>query len=192
MARGLRRSSRVPAGPSADSSGRYLRSFLSLDGPAAGGARGPHDAHAGWGSCPGGRACLPSRRLLAETGYGRLRYPAPPEEAIEELRSRYLGPDHRAGQGIRNTSPSGEDDVFQAAGFRPADIVVVPDGREIDLSIDKIVAGRFSVSGTAPHLFADRIGQFESDLRALLADASPSGLFSVRLPDNILRIWRPA
>jgi SAM-dependent methyltransferase len=130
--------------------------------------------------------------LLAETGYGRLRYPAPPEEAIEELRSRYLGPDHRAGQGIRNTSPSGEDDVFQAAGFRPADIVVVPDGREIDLSIDKIVAGRFSVSETAPHLFADRIGQFESDLRALLADASPSGLFSVRLPDNILRIWRPA
>jgi len=29
-------------------------------------------------------------------------------------------------------------------------------------------------------------------LRALLAEASPVGLFSVRLPDNILRIWRPA
>lgn len=130
--------------------------------------------------------------LLAETGPGRLRYPAPPEDAIEELRSRYLGSDHRAGQGIRNTSPSGEDDVFQAAGFRPAEIVVVPDGREIDVSIDKIVAGRFSSSGTAPHLFGDRIGHFESDLRALLADTSPSGLFSVRLPDNILRIWRPA
>jgi SAM-dependent methyltransferase len=130
--------------------------------------------------------------LLAETGPCRLRYPAPPEEAIEELRVRYLGPDHRAGQGIRNTSPTGEDDVFRAAGFRAADIVVVPDGREIDLSIDKIVAGRFSSSGTAPHLFGDHIGQWESDLRALLADASPAGLFSVRLPDNILRIWRPA
>jgi SAM-dependent methyltransferase len=88
--------------------------------------------------------------LLAETGLGRLRYPEPPEEAIEELRRRYLGPDHRAGQGIRNTTPSGEDDVFQAAGFRPADIVVVPDGRELDVSIDKIVAGRFSASGGPP------------------------------------------
>jgi len=130
--------------------------------------------------------------LLTETGPGRLRYPPPPDAAIEELRRRYLGPDHRAGQGIRNTSPSGEDDIFQAAGFMPARTVVVPDGREIDLSIDTIVAGRFSSSGTAPHLFGDHIGQFESDLRALLADASSPGRFSVRLPDNILRIWQPS
>lgn len=130
--------------------------------------------------------------LLAETGHGRLRYPAPPDAAMEELRRRYLGPDRRAGQGIRNTSPSGEDDVFQAVGFRPARIVGVPDGREIDLSIDQLVAGRLSTSGTAPHLFGDQLDQFEDDLRNLLADASPAGLFSVRLPDNILRIWQPA
>jgi SAM-dependent methyltransferase len=130
--------------------------------------------------------------LLMEAGHGRLRYPPPPDSAIEELRRRYLGPDRRAGQGIRNTSPGSEDDVFQAAGFMPARTVVVPDGREIDLSVDQIVAGRFSNSGTAPHLFGDRVGEFESDLRALLADASASGRFSVRLPDNILRIWRPA
>lgn len=146
---------------------------------------------------PGGAAVqvdAPAYRadaLLPETGHGRLRYPPPPDTAIDELVRRYLGPDRRAGQGIRNTSPSGEDDVFQAAGFRPARTVVVPDGREVDLSTDKIVARRFSLSMTAPHLFGGQIGQFESDLRALLADASPSGRFSVRLPDNILRIWRP-
>jgi SAM-dependent methyltransferase len=130
--------------------------------------------------------------LLMETGHGRLRYPPPPDEAMESLRRRYLGPDRRAGQGIRNTSPGGEDDVFQAAGFLPARTVVVPDGREIDRSIDQIVAGLFSNSGTAPHLFGDRLGEFESDLRSLLAEASAAGRFSVRLPDNILRIWRPA
>jgi SAM-dependent methyltransferase len=130
--------------------------------------------------------------LLTERGHGRLRYPPPPDSAIEELRRRYLGPDRRAGQGVRNTSPDGEDEVFQAAGFRPARTVVVPDGREIDLSADQIVAGRFSNSGTAPHLFGDRMGQFESDLRSLLASVSSSGWFSVRLPDSILRIWRPA
>jgi len=130
--------------------------------------------------------------LLKETGHGRPRYPPPPDEAMESLRRRYLGPDRRAGQGIRNTSPGGEDDVFQAAGFLPARIVVVPDGREVELSVDQVVAGRFSNSGTAPHLFGDRVGEFERDLRSLLADASAAGRFSVRLPDNILRIWRPA
>ncbi len=130
--------------------------------------------------------------LLMETGHGRLRYPPPPDAAMEELRRRYLGLDRRAGQGIRNTSPGDEDDVFQAAGFRPALTVIVPDGREIELGIDQIVAGTFSNSGTAPHLFGDRVGQFERDLRSVLAGASSSGRFSVRLPDNILRIWRPA
>jgi SAM-dependent methyltransferase len=147
---------------------------------------------------PGGAAVqvdAPAYRtdaLRTEAGHRPLRYPAPPDAAIDELRRRYLGPDRRAGQGIRNTSPSGEDDVFRAAGFLPAHTVAVADGREIDLSVDKIVAGRFSQSVTAPHLFGDQIGQFESDLRALLAAASPSGRFSVRLPDNIVRIWRPS
>jgi SAM-dependent methyltransferase len=130
--------------------------------------------------------------LRTEFAQGRLRYPPPPDAAIEELRRGYLGPDRRAGQGIRNTSPSGEDEIFQAAGFLPARIVVVTDGREIDLGIDRVVARVFSMSGTAPHLFGDRVGQFEHDLRALLTGASAAGRFSVRLPDNTLRIWQPS
>jgi hypothetical protein len=47
-----------------------------------------------------------------------------------------------------------------------------------------------SSSSSAPHLFGDRIEAFESDLRAILLEASPEGLFSVRLPDNTLDIWR--
>ncbi|MEY2462364.1 MAG: hypothetical protein QOH64_502, partial [Acidimicrobiaceae bacterium] len=54
-----------------------------------------------------------------------------------------------------------------------------------------LVATRFSSSPTAPHLFGERAAEFEADLRQLLADASPAGLFSVRLPDNILSIWEP-
>jgi hypothetical protein len=84
--------------------------------------------------------------LLMKTGHDRLRYPPPPDEAMESF----------------------------------------------ELSVDQVVAGRFSNSGTAPHLFGDRVGSFESDLRALLADASAAGRFSVRLPDNILRIWQSA
>ena len=81
--------------------------------------------------------------------------------------------------------------MFIDAGFAPARRVVVPDGRVINRTIDDLVATTFSSSPTAPHLFDDRAVEFESDLRRLLADASPSGSFSVRLPDNVIRVWKP-
>jgi SAM-dependent methyltransferase len=118
-------------------------------------------------------------------------HPPIPEAAIDELRMAYLGPDRRAGQGFRNTSPSGEDEVFQAAGFAPEEEVVVPDDRILERTADDIVAWVLSASSTAPHLFGDRLPEFERDLRTVLADASPDGLFSVTLGDNSLRIHRP-
>ena len=48
----------------------------------------------------------------------------------------------------------------------------------------------FSSSSTVPPLFGERRADYEADMREILAQASPSGRFSVRLPDNILRIWR--
>jgi hypothetical protein len=119
-------------------------------------------------------------------------YPAIPEAAIDELRRRWLGPDRRAGQGFRNTSPAGEDEVFQRAGFAPEEDVVVPDDRMLERSADDIVAWVLSTSSTAPHLFGARLGDFVQDLRALLLDVSPEGRFSVALSDNRLRIRRPS
>jgi SAM-dependent methyltransferase len=118
-------------------------------------------------------------------------HPAVPEAAIDELRRRWLGPDRRAGRGFRNTSPDEEDEVFQAAGFAPEEIVVVPDDRMLDRSVNDVIAGVLSTSSTAPHLFAERLGDFVHELRALLLDVSPEGRFSVPLSDNRLRIRRP-
>jgi SAM-dependent methyltransferase len=118
-------------------------------------------------------------------------YPPVPDAAIDELRIRWLGPDRRAGQGRRNTSPSDEDAVFQDAGFAPEETVVVPDGRVIHRTIDEVVARVLSTSSTAPHLFGARLPDFEQDLRALLIEGSPQGRFSVHLQDNRLRIRRP-
>ena len=117
--------------------------------------------------------------------------PAPPVERLAELRRAYLGEDRRAGRGIRNSSPGDEAAVFRAAGFVGPELVAVPDGRTIVRSADDLVAETFSLSSTAPHLFGDRLSQFEADLRRLLAEASPDGKFAVRLPDNELKIWRP-
>lgn len=128
--------------------------------------------------------------LSAETERGPLPFPLPPDDALDRLRRRWLGNDRRAGQSIRNTSPAGEDEVFQHAGFRPAEIVTVPDQRVIQRTSDDIVASVFSTSSSAPHLFGDRRQDYEQAIREILAQASPSGRFSVRLPDNVLRIWR--
>lgn len=118
-------------------------------------------------------------------------HPAMPEAAIDELRRRWLGPHRRAGQGFRDTSPSGEDEVFQSAGFAPERIVPVPDDRLITRSVDDVVAWVLSTSSTAPHLFGERLGDFVQDLRSLLLQTSPDGQFSVALSENRLRIRWP-
>ena len=118
-------------------------------------------------------------------------HPSVPEDSIDELRLRWLGPHRRAGQGLRDTSPSGEDEVFQVAGFTPEQIVLVPDDRLITRSVDDVVAWVLSTSSTAPHLFGDRLDDFVQDLRSLLLRTSPDGQFSVALSENRLRIRRP-
>ncbi|MFN8558632.1 MAG: class I SAM-dependent methyltransferase [Dehalococcoidia bacterium] len=120
-----------------------------------------------------------------------LPHPRPPRDAIEALQRRYLGPVRRAGQGVLlYGTPSGEDAVVTAAGFGPIEVVRV-EGRQILVrTIDDLVAGEFSNSASAPHLFGGRLAAFEADLRALLADASPSGLFAEQSSDAEVRMWR--
>jgi hypothetical protein len=118
-------------------------------------------------------------------------HPPVPEAAIDALRRRWLGPHRRAGQGFRDTSPDDEDEVFRRAGFAPEDMVLVPDDRRMTRTVDDVVAWVLSTSSTAPHLFGERLEDFVSDLRALLLDSSPDGLFTVALSDNRLRIRRP-
>jgi hypothetical protein len=69
--------------------------------------------------------------------------------------------------------------------------VLVADGRVLDRASDDLVAWVFSASSTAPHLFGNKLQQFEADLRALLDHASPSGHFSFPLSDTTVRIRRP-
>lgn len=117
--------------------------------------------------------------------------PEPPEEEIGDLVRAYLGPIRRAGQGLlRHGTPAGESEVVMSAGFRPPSSVFVGGGGLVRSSVDDIVASVFSTSGSAPHLFGDRLTAFESDLRSLLRERSSSGWFSRRIPYTQLRIWR--
>ena len=57
-------------------------------------------------------------------------------------------------------------------------------------TIDEIVSAVFSTSAGAPHLFGDRLSEFETELRALLAAAQPSAGYTDCVPETELRIWR--
>lgn len=118
--------------------------------------------------------------------------PAPPREGIAELVRSYLGPVARAGRGSPPERTFREEEaVMAAAGFAGPRRIEVARGEVFERAEDDVVASVFSLSSAAPHLFGDRLGAFEADLRALLRRASPDGRFAERARDIELVLWRP-
>lgn len=119
-----------------------------------------------------------------------LGHPQPPRPAITALVQRHLGPVRRAGRGmLRDGLPGGEDKIYRAAGFRGPERVEVP-GRVVTRTTDQIVASVYSLSSSTPYLFGDQLPDFDRDLRALLDEAGPDGLFDERLTSIAADIWR--
>ncbi|MFI2215027.1 class I SAM-dependent methyltransferase [Streptomyces sp. NPDC020141] len=118
-------------------------------------------------------------------------HPAVPYAAIDELVRRYLGPVRRAGRGVLpGGTPGGEASVLAGAGFSGPERLVVPGGQILERTSDTVVASVFSMSFSAPHLFGTRRGDFESDLRRLLRNASASDVFAERGPSTEVFVWR--
>lgn len=122
---------------------------------------------------------------------GGLPFPAPPYEAMRALVRQYLGLVARAGQGfLHYGSPSGEVEVLQRAGFLWQEGLRVQTAGVLERSAADLIAWVYSLSGSAPHLFADRREAFEEELLQLLREASPEGKFSELPPDTEVWIWR--
>jgi SAM-dependent methyltransferase len=118
--------------------------------------------------------------------------PSPPWDRIEALVAHHLGPVRRAGRStLPQGTPGGEEDVMRREGFTGPTRITMPGGRIALRDADDVVAAVFSLSSSAPHLFADRLPRFEADLRRILHAASPSGRFSERTEDTDLVLWRP-
>ncbi|MDT0319160.1 class I SAM-dependent methyltransferase [Streptomyces millisiae] len=139
---------------------------------------------------PGG-ALVHVSDLKSETRSSEgLPHPAVPQAAVDELVRRYLGPVRRAGRGVlTHGTPGGEAEVFRRAGFHGPDRHVVPGGQALERTVDDVVAGVFSMSFSAPHLFGTGRDDFEAELRRLLSAASPSGRFSERQPSTEVFVW---
>lgn len=119
-----------------------------------------------------------------------LPHPRPPRAEINALVRRYLGPVRRAGRGVFYDAGGGEEEIYRAAGFTDRRQIEVGGG-PVERSTDEVVASIFSLSSSTPHLFGDRVLEFERELRGLLQVASPAGVFSEQMRAVALDIWRP-
>ncbi|HZM75660.1 MAG TPA: class I SAM-dependent methyltransferase [Candidatus Limnocylindrales bacterium] len=117
--------------------------------------------------------------------------PAPPYGRISALVREYLGPVRRAGRGLLvNGTPDGEDVVLARAGFVDFKRYLIPAGQVVDRTTDDLVAWTFSRSDSAPHLFGDRLDDFERSLRAMLHETSSDDHFMELLPPTEVMTWR--
>jgi SAM-dependent methyltransferase len=103
-------------------------------------------------------------------------YPPIPHDEIHEIVRRYLGPRRRAGQGYPPRFDRFADALLRTRFGAPRS-VFAPGRPDIVRDVDSVVAGFFSMSFASPHLFGDRLDAFEADVRALLTERSPTGLF---------------
>ena len=123
-------------------------------------------------------------------GGEELPHPRPPHQEVAQLVTRYLGPLRRAGQGVLPSgTPGGQDDLYRDAGFTGPQRLEVP-GRVVERTAEQVAASVYSLSSSAPHLFGDRLEEFDAELRGLLAEAGREGRFSEQMASISVSIWR--
>jgi SAM-dependent methyltransferase len=125
-------------------------------------------------------------------GEDPLPHPRPPWDRIDELVASYLGPVRRAGQSMLPTGTrAGEEEIMRQVGFTGPTRIEVGGNQIVDRGVDDIVSAVFSLSSSAPHLFAADLPTFEADLRRLLMQTSDGGRFSERTREIAVVVWRP-
>jgi SAM-dependent methyltransferase len=120
--------------------------------------------------------------LVVHTVAGRPRPPDPgvppiPHDEIKALVEKYLGSTRRAGQGIVPERTHRFEDVLVKTRFGVPQQFFVPGIPDLLRDTESVLSGYFSLSSSAPHLFGDRLDDFASEVRALLASRSPEGIF---------------
>jgi len=113
---------------------------------------------------------------------GRPEPPGPgqppiPHDAIRAQVDAYLGPRRRAGQGFIAPHPERDEHALARTRFGEPHRIYAPGRPDLVQDIDGVLDNYLSMSFAAPHLFGDRLEAFRRDVRTVLEQLSPSGLF---------------
>lgn len=120
--------------------------------------------------------------LVVHTVAGRPRPAGPglppiPHAEIKAVVARYLGSTRRSGQGTTPARTHTFEDVLVTTRFGMPRVVFLPGLPDLVRDTESVLSGYLSMSWAAPHLFGDRIGDFEAEVRELLTAISPEGQF---------------
>ena len=120
--------------------------------------------------------------LIVHTVEGRPVPPSPgpppiPHVEVTALIEKYLGSTRRAGQGVARLRNHRFEDVLARTRFTTPRSIFAPGIPDLLRDSESVLSGYFSMSSSAPHLFADRIGEFAREVRELLRSRSAAGIF---------------
>jgi len=105
-------------------------------------------------------------------------YPEVPHAEVRKLVLDYLGDGTRRYLATWNEGQPGRfEDTLSQTRFGGSRTIYAPGRPDLIADIDTVVANCFSLSYAAPRWFGNRRADFESELRHLLREYSPDGLF---------------
>ena len=120
--------------------------------------------------------------IVGHQAAGRAVPPSPgspriPHDEIQELVRTYLGPTRRAAQSTAPVQALSLQDALARTRFGAPRVIFAPGIPDLLRDIESVVSGYFSMSYAAPHLFGDRVEEFADEVRELLRERSPEGVF---------------
>ena len=127
---------------------------------------------------PGGSLVLISHHADGRPRPADPGYPEVPHAAVLSLILDYLGDRTRRYLATWNEGqPDRFEDTLSQTRFGGSRTIYAPGRPDLIRDIDTVVANYFSLSYAAPRWFGNRRADFESDLRHLLHEYAPEGLF---------------
>ena len=127
---------------------------------------------------PGGSLVLISHQVDGRPRPADPGYPEVPHAAVRKLILDYLGDGTRQYLATWNEGqPERFEDTLSQTRFSGSHTIYAPGRPDLIRDIDTVVANHFSLSYAAPRWFGNRRADFEADLRDLLREHSPDGLF---------------
>jgi SAM-dependent methyltransferase len=120
--------------------------------------------------------------LVGQKAEGRAVPPSPgppriPHDEIRELVRKYLGSTRRAGQSTAPVQALSLQDALASTRFGAPRVIFAPGIPDHGQDIEGVLSNYFSMSYAAPHLFGDRVEEFAGEVRELLRERSPEGVF---------------
>jgi SAM-dependent methyltransferase len=135
--------------------------------------------------CPNGAIVL----LGPSTGEDIARHRWPWDEAIREVRERFLGPERLAGTGTYGHLEISHTDVLEGGGFGQIERFTFTE--EVEYDLEYVLGLQRSYSHSAERLFGGRYLEFQEAVRGAVAAECGPGPYRVAKHDAMVIARRP-